>query len=588
MMKKTCKYSAIVILTVVLAVGFTGSRSAWAGNGHTFVPGELLVQVKAGVSKGKIADLLSTHGADTVEEIKNLKIRRIKVPVHALERIKEALAKNPNICFVENNGIAQAGFEPNDDQYPSQWHLPKISAPEGWDMNTGAETVPIAIIDSGIDPTHPDLMDKLIEGYNFLENNTDTHDVRGHGTAVAGAAAAMTHNSIGVAGVAWDSPVMPLVVLNAEDWASYYDIARAITFAADNGVRIINISIGGSSSSSTLQNAVNYAWNKGAVVFACAQNYSTSTPYYPAACDNVVAVSATTSSDTWASFSNYGDWVDISAPGTSILTTNQGGGYGSWNGTSFSSPIVAGVAALMLSANPSLTNAQIVDLLTRTADDLGASGHDPYFGYGRVNAYQSLLAAVAFVPEPDTTDPSVVMMTPQDSAVVNGGITVTVSATDDGGVDRVELYVDGALLATNPTAPYDFYWDTTAYADGDYDLWAVAYDSAGNQGQSRFITISVTNEDAPGDTLAPGVAITSPGDGAEISNRVTIQASASDDTGISRMELFVDDVLKTAKTKSALSLNWNTRKVADGRHTILVKAFDTAGNEAIDTITVYK
>jgi subtilisin family serine protease len=253
----------------------------------------------------------------------------------------------------------------------------------------------------------------------------------------------------------------------------------------------MNISIGGSSSSSTLQNAVNYAWSKGAVVIACAQNYSTSIPYYPAACANVVAVSATTSSDTLASFSNYGDWVDISAPGASILTTNRGGGYGSWNGTSFSSPIVAGVAALMLSANPFLTNVQVVDLLTHTADDLGASGYDPYFGYGRVNVYQSLLAARAVVPEPD-------------------------------------------------------------------------------------------------DTIDPSVAITSPWDGAAISNRVTIQASASDDTGISRMELFVDDVLKAVKTKSALRWNWNTRKVTNGPHTITVKAFDAAGNEAIDTITVYK
>jgi hypothetical protein len=494
----------------------------------------------------------------------------------------------------------------------------------------------------------------------------------------------MTNNLEGVAGVAWDSPIMPLVVLNASDYASYYDIARAINYAADQGVRIMNISIGGSSYSSTLQNAVNYAWDKGAVIVACAHNYSTETPYYPAACANVVAVSATTSSDTPASFSNYGNWVDISAPGVSILTTNRGGGYGSWSGTSFSSPIVAGVAALILSANPSLTNAQIVDILTQNADDLGTAGFDKYFGHGRVNALQSILAATDSVPEPDTIDPFVAITSPQNNADVNGGIsvsvsatdaggvarvelyldgellssdttspyalswdtadyangdhdllavaydmagnegqsglitvivgnesagdtvapsvaitsiqggatasggiTVNVSATDEGGVARVELYLDGVLLADDMTSPYAFFWDTTADANGDYDLLAVAYDTAGNEGQSGVITVSVDNEIFE-DTVAPSVVITSPGDGASIASRVTVRASASDDSGISRMELFVDGVLKSLKYKSALSYNWNTRKLSGGMHTISVKAFDTAGNEGIDTITVDK
>jgi subtilisin family serine protease len=686
MMKKLCKFSlqVVLIVAVTLAFGLAGSSLAWANNGNKFVPGELLIQVKPGVSKGKIDTLLKAHGAATSGEIETIRIRKINVSDHALEKVKGALEKNPNISFVENNYLAEAADVPNDERYPSQWHLPKISAPDGWDLNTGAETVPIAIIDSGVDPTHPDLRDKLIAGYNFLGNNTDTQDVRGHGTAVAGSAAAMTDNGTGIAGVAWNNPIMPLVVLNADDYATYYDIARAINYAADNGVRIMNISIGGSSASSTLQNAVNYAWNKGAVIFACAHNYSTETPYYPAACANVVAVSATTSSDTRASFSNYGDWVDISAPGVAILTTNRGGGYGSWSGTSFSSPITAGVAALILSANPSLTNAQVVDILTQTADDLGTTGFDKYFGYGRVNAFQSILAAMGSAPEPDTTYPSVTITSPQDDAAVNGGITVSVSATDEGGIDHVELYVDGDLLASDNTLPYSFSLDTTAYANGSHDLLAVAYDTAGNQGQSGFITVSVGNE-AFGDTVAPNVAITSiqggavisggitvsvsatdeggvdrvelyiggkllatdiaspyafywdtaayangsydllaiaydtagnegrsglitvsvdneifkdteppdvfitsPGDGDTLPSRTTIQASASDNSGISRMELYVDGKLLAVKYKSALSWNWNVRKETAGLHTILVKAVDTAGNEGINTIIVSK
>jgi subtilisin family serine protease len=488
------KLQLLLTLITLMALVLLEAGLSCAGNGKKFVPGELLIQAKAGVSRGKIDKIIKSHGGGATGEIEKLKVRKIRVPAQALEKVEQTLAKNPNISFVEKNFIAEAGYEPNDYKYPSQWHLPKIEAPSGWDMETGAVTVPIAIIDSGVDPTHPDLMDKLIPGYNFLDNNTNTQDVRGHGTAVAGAAAAMTNNLTGVAGVAWDSPIMPLVVLNADDWASYYDIAQAIIFAADNGVRVMNISIGGSSSSSTLQNAANYAWNKGAVVFACAHNYNTSTPYYPAACQNVIAVSATTSSDTRASFSNYGDWVDISAPGASILTTNRGGSYGSWSGTSFSSPIAAGVAALVLSANSSLTNDQVVEILTQNADDLGATGVDVYFGYGRVNAYQSLFAAMGSAPAPDVTEPSVAITTPGDGESASGGITVDVSAIDDGTVERVELYIDGARFATDTTAPYQFYWDSSVNADGSYDLQAVAYDSAGNEGWSDVVTLSIEND----------------------------------------------------------------------------------------------
>ena len=191
----------------------------------------------------------------------------------------------------------------------------------------------------------------------------------------------------------------------------------------------------------------------------------------------MVAVSATTSSDTLASFSNYGDWIDISAPGTYILTTTRGGGYGNWNGTSFSSPITAGVAALILSANPSLTNAQVVDILTQNADDLGSTGFDNYFGYGRVNAFQSVMAALAAVPDEDTIDPSVAITSPQNETTVNGSLTVSVSAADERGVDRVELYVDGELLSSDTTSPYTFSWDTYAYANSDHELVAVAYDT---------------------------------------------------------------------------------------------------------------
>jgi subtilisin family serine protease len=210
---------------------------------------------------------------------------------------------------------------------------------------------------------------------------------------VAGTIAAAGNNGIGVAGVTWHSRIMPLVVVDENDQATYSDIAEAIQYAADRGVRVMNVSIGGPTPSSTLQSAVDYAWGKGALIFASAMNNAVSDPSYPAACNHVMAVSATDTNDHLASFSNYGTWIAISAPGSSILTTTNGGGYAYWFGTSFASPIVAGVAALSLAINPSLTNAELVTILETSADQVGRPGYDPSFGWGRVNAFRTVSAA---------------------------------------------------------------------------------------------------------------------------------------------------------------------------------------------------
>ena len=328
----------------------------------------------------------------------------LSVDPSARDQMIRDLEASGQFSFVEPDYLAVPLAVPNDPVYSQEWHLQTIQAPSAWDVTTGSTGVPIAMIDSGVDPTHPDLASKLIPGWSFLTGTADTHDVLGHGTQTAGTAAAIGNNAAGVAGVAWKNPIMPLVVLNSSDWASYSDIASAIMYAADHGVRIVNISIGGSSYSSTLQSAVDYAWNKGTVVFAAAGNYASSTPIYPAGCTNVVAVGATDSNDTLAGFSNYGTYVDLTAPGVNIVTTLSGGGYGGVSGTSFSSPITAGIAALVLSRNPSLTAQQLVTLLEQNSDDLGAAGYDQIFGWGRVNASRAVVAAGGGVQSPADCD----------------------------------------------------------------------------------------------------------------------------------------------------------------------------------------
>ncbi|HOC37767.1 MAG TPA: S8 family serine peptidase [Thermodesulfobacteriota bacterium] len=573
-------------LTGTFMILFIASAADASGPALTYVPGELLIQPKAGISGAKIREVLQSQNATEAGEINAIKVKRIRVPRHLLKKVRTALAKHPHFSFAEYNYIARPTFVPNDYSYPSQWHLPKISAPAAWDLSTGSPEVPIAIIDSGIDPTHPDLAGKIIPGYNCISENTDTHDVYGHGTSVAGTAAAIVNNVEGVAGVAGDAAIMPLVVVNSSGFASYYDIAQAITYAADSNVQIMNISIGGSGSSSTLQNAVNYAWNKGAVIFASAANDATSAPYYPAACQNVVAVSATTSTDTLASFSNFGTWIDIAAPGCSIFTTANGGSYCSKSGTSFSSPIAAGVAALLLAANPFLTNSQIVGIMTQSTDDLGAPGFDPSFGYGRVNASKAVVAAINAVPDTDTMGPEVTIIAPQQGATVSDTITVQVDALDTVAVASVELYIDGTIIASDNAAPYDFLLNTKNYQDGSHSLYAKATDSSGNQSQSDTITIYVSNS-IP-DTQGPFVTIKQPANGSTVSNKTKITVSGTDNVGIKKIELFIDGKLKTSTSASTLNYNWNTQKEIAGAHTIATKAYDAAGNMGGHSITVYK
>ncbi len=358
-----------------------------------YVPGRLLVGYRQGVQPEVADRVLGAHGAVTRKLVQQIGMRVVEVPEGSGDAVMASLRQTGAFRYVERDYYAHIAAVPNDPSFPSEWHLAKIQAPKAWDVSTGSPSVVVAVIDSGADTAHPDLASKLVPGWNFLNSTADITDREGHGTAVAGTIAAAANNGTGVAGVTWGSTIMPLVVVNSSGVAAYSDIAAAIEYAADHGARVMNISIGGPDASAALQSAVDYAWSKGAAVFASAMNNSTSAAYYPAACNHAVAVSATDSTDSLASFSNYGNWITVSAPGTNILTTSMGGSYGYWSGTSFSSPITAGVAALALAANPSLTNSDLVTLLEQNADDIGVPGYDAQSGFGRVNAYRTVAAA---------------------------------------------------------------------------------------------------------------------------------------------------------------------------------------------------
>lgn len=475
----------IQILSLLLLSLFVGSSFA-----SNFVPGRVLVKPADDADESAVQVSLKAAGAREIGRVPQIDVRILQVPEQAESRVIAALSNNPNFEFAEPDYVANIILTPNDPYYSAyQWHLPKVSAPTAWDTTTGSAGVMVAVVDSGVQATHPDLAGRVLAGYDFVNNDSDPSDDNGHGTAVAGVAAAQGNDGVGVAGAAWNVAILPVKSMNSSGSGSYSAIANGITYAADQGAKIINLSLGGTLSSSTLQNAVAYAWNKGSLLVAAAGNNGSSATVYPAAYPNVVAVSATTSSDTLASFSSYGSFVDLSAPGENITTSWLNSGYVTISGTSFSSPLTAGVAALALSRNPALSNAALSSLLTANTDDLGAIGYDIYFGSGRLNAAKVVAAAA---PVADTVAPFTSVTSPADGSSIAGArsVNVTVASSDSIGVTKAELYINGRLTASSASGNFTYKWNTSKLSRGTYQLQSKAYDAAGNVASSAVVSVA--------------------------------------------------------------------------------------------------
>lgn len=561
---------------------------------HAAPPGghvQLLVKPKATMPEAALHALLSAQGAAEHSNIPALNVRVIRVPADAAEKVLLALQRNKDVVYAEPDSIAHAISTANDPYFTQnfQWYLSKIEAPIAWSTSTGSSQVIVAVVDSGVLATHPDISGKVLVGYDFVNDDADATDDNGHGTGVAGFTAASTNNGIGMAAVSWANPVLPVKVLGADGSGSHSVIAKGITWATDKGARIINLSLGGTAWSQTLQDAVNYAWNRNVIVIAAAGNNGNNTAFYPAACNNVIAVSATNSSDGRPSWSNYGSYIDISAPGADVLTLSGASSYANSNGTSYASPVTAGVVALMVAANPQLSNAAIVDTMLRNSDDIGSSGYDVYFGYGRVNARRAVAAVTTSTPT-DTTAPTVAIISPSNGATLSNSVNVSVSSTDNVSVTRIELYIGGVLYGQSSSSSATFSWNTNNSQDGTYILEARAYDAANNV-KSTSINVNVKNS-AVADIIAPLVAITSPSDGTKINRKtktVKITITATDNVGVTKVELFLNGRLVGTSYSGSAVFSSNTSKLATGTHIFQAYAYDAAGNiGASRPITVYK
>lgn len=349
-------------------------------------------------------------------EINDSKLRRtyqieLSNPTE-VDAVIAIMEQKKEIVYAELKELHHTLLIPNDPIFGTaqnqMWGLHQVNAPQAWDLSTGDANIKVAVTDNAINVNHPDLVNKMLPGWNSAENNNNPNPCGGnngnHGTHVAGTVGAETDNGIGVASIGWDISIIPVAIGRCSDGAltAGYD---GIIWAADAGADVINMSWGGAGSSNFAQNAINYAWNQGAILVAAAGNNNSNQQFYPAAYNNVIAVAATTLNDVRSNFSQYGPWIDIAAPGSSIQSTSTAtqSGYQSLQGTSMASPLVSGFLGLMKSFAPNATNNDLINCLYSGADNIDAA--NPNFvgqlGEGRLNAYQSMLCAQQFAVNND-------------------------------------------------------------------------------------------------------------------------------------------------------------------------------------------
>ncbi len=353
---------------------------------------------------------LGAYEAELLDSVSNTYRVLFDTTIDAVQ-LATYLEDNPAVIFAEPNPRRFSMHMPDDPLVAQQWALPIIQAFDAWHITTGGEVV-IAILDTGVSITHPDLEGKVLPGYNAIQNNSHVEDDNGHGTAVAGLIAASTNNQQGIAGMCWGCRILPVKVLNARGGGDDASVSRGVRWAVDNGAQIINMSLGGSRESQTLREAIAYAFQQGVLIVASSGNdrHNGNPINYPAAYPEVIAVGATGTSDTIAGFSNTGDYIMIAAPGVNLWTTTLDGGYGAPNGTSFASSYVAGTAALVFTLRPDLRHEDVICILQASADDKGPPGKDPEYGWGRLNAFRAVQMAQTYqhcpLYEPAPVEPS--------------------------------------------------------------------------------------------------------------------------------------------------------------------------------------
>jgi len=482
-----------IVLTTVVGVSVL-----FANQPEKVRESTIIYKLKEGATAAQLKSFNALVNRNTTIEEKEIKGINVKVAkiknIKGLERaFSKQLIDTGAVTFAEPDVSVPHAAIPNDTLYNSQWHHTTLNSPLAWDHTTGADgldAVKICVLDTGVDTDHPDMIGNLLlPGYNaYLELDGNVEDAHGHGTATSGLIGAVGNNGLGVTGMAWDINIVPVQINISDTNSNAYisDMAVGITWCADQGGKVANLSYGGAQYT-TIDTAAQYLRDSGGLLFMSAGNAGTynSIETYPDYTSFVI-VGATTSLDERSSFSEYGPYVDVVAPGSSVYTTTIGG-YASWSGTSFSSPITAGLAALIYSVNPNFTPAEVENTIFSTAVDLGISGDDDEYGHGRIDAGAAVSAAMEGFGTPNIPPVAVA-----SSNLINGAAPLEVLFDGSGSTDEdgtITSYIwnfgDGST-GSGVTATH------TYLVDGNFDATLTVIDDGNAQTTSSPVSIVVT------------------------------------------------------------------------------------------------
>ena len=414
------------------------------------------------VADFQIIEVLRLH-----PDIQDEKLRRtyqIQLQdVYQVDAVIKKLSTHASIEYAEKKELHRTFLTPNDlgpnttntsgtSPTNNQWSLHKIQAQQAWDIGTGDANIIVAVTDDAFRMNHPDLVNKYINPYDAVSQTNNPapcgSNNGNHGTHVAGTVGAQTNNGTGVASIGFNVRVMPIKIGNCNNQLTHG--FEGITYAANNGAHVVNMSWGGGGFSNYGQNVCNYAWNQGTILVAAAGNNNQSTVFYPAGYNNVIAVASTTPTDAKSSFSQFGTWINISAPGSNIRSTYATSDYSSISGTSMASPHVAGLLGLMRSAAPSATNNALINCLYSGADNINAA--NPNFigqlGVGRINAYNSMVCAAQFASQHDAAITAIIS---PESTLCDGTFAPIVTLRNFGSQNLTSCVINYNWGGTNQT-----------------------------------------------------------------------------------------------------------------------------------------
>lgn len=517
-----------------LAPSVTTPKSDTAGPGfgqnapRGIRAGHILVRFKDSPGQDTLNQLHADYGANVVGTIPEVRVTHLQVAGSGLALL-DHLRKRPDVAFAEFDSIVQVlqnAYNPPNDVYFSstygsshygsidQWGPPTVSAPAAWQyVSGGSSSIVIAIVDTGVDDTHPDLAPKIVGEYSYVGSIKDGF---GHGTHVAGIAAAATDNHIGIAGMCPNCGILSVKVLNDQGSGYISDVASGIVYAASHGARVISLSLGGSGRTETLHSALDYALANNALPVCAMGNSGSSlnTPE-PAYWHDCLSVIATDRTGAKASFSNYGIKADIAAPGVAILSTmptypvtltstyGYSMNYDALSGTSMATPMVSGIAGLVLSQNPNLTPTQVAGIIEASSGD-GVSWA-PNLAFGVVDASKAVLSAT----NSDSAPPGTNLISPTEAATVSGLVTFQAAPTDDTVVHHVDFVQNGTrfmqvLTGASSTsgsgkkavtlAAWTGSWPSTTVFNGLITLSLFAVDVFGNASAAQSLDLTVQNK----------------------------------------------------------------------------------------------